>query len=247
MSAEQSDAIVELREVKENVQQIVGVLNNFPSFDTAANVEPPPSDGDRLILFRKETKNLVTADEGHIKVLEGHAGLVAEIHLGVVVGEHVEGGENRVDEIVKRVAGYVLTYTFRFRDHKYETSGRVFAETTEFPSDVAIGPLIPPQLLERPDGCVIWSKVNGDEVQRAPLSDLRCAVLQMIPHVNQFTALNKGDVVLSGTPAGGFYVRPGAHLECGIEGIARAEFIVESIAEHVPLVNDPAIPASTAE
>ncbi|KAI6186626.1 60S ribosomal protein L38 [Aphelenchoides besseyi] len=183
--------------------------------------------------------NLITPTD-QVKIPVGHQGVIAEIHLGVVVGDEIKASHDSLEDIADRVAGFVICYTFRLRDHNYKVGSRVFAETHEFPSNVAISEVIPRSLIERPDGCVVWSKVNGEEVQRAPLSELRTAILKMIPHVNKFAPLNKGDIVLSGSPSGGHYVKQGDALEGGIEDVARVEFIVEKMDEHVPkVVDDP--------
>ncbi|KAI6213588.1 hypothetical protein M3Y94_00167600 [Aphelenchoides besseyi] len=236
--SDNKDSVIDSKDVKSSARQVVGFLNNFPSWTTTNETEPPIEDNN-LVLFRKDSKNLITPGD-QVKIPVGHQGVIAEIHLGVVVGDEIKASHDSLEDIVDRVAGFVICYTFRLRDRNYQVGSRVFAETFEFPSNVAISEVIPRSLIERPDGCVIWSNVNEKEVQRAPLSELRTAILQMIPQVNKFAPLNKGDIVLSGSPSGGYYVKQGDALEGGIEDVARVEFIVEKMDEHVPkIVDDP--------
>jgi 2-keto-4-pentenoate hydratase/2-oxohepta-3-ene-1,7-dioic acid hydratase in catechol pathway len=62
------------------------------------------------------------------------------------------------------------------------------------------------------------TRVNGDEVQHASVSDLIFGVSELISYISQFTRLRPGDLLLTGTPGGvGAFREPPLWLQAGDE------------------------------
>jgi len=59
----------------------------------------------------------------------------------------------------------------------------------------------------------------GGERQRADLADMIWTVPEQIAYLSEYYALEAGDLVFSGTPAGVGPVQPGDELVAGIEGV----------------------------
>lgn len=57
------------------------------------------------------------------------------------------------------------------------------------------------------------------------------SVQELIEKASQLKTLNPGDLILSGSPAGSFYIKAGDSVEMGIVDIMRAEIQVQKASE----------------
>lgn len=65
----------------------------------------------------------------------------------------------------------------------------------------------------------IWLAVNGRETQSGDLAQMIWNVPEIIARLSQQVALNAGDIIMTGTPAGVSPLQPGDHVECGCDGV----------------------------
>ncbi len=72
----------------------------------------------------------------------------------------------------------------------------------------------------------ILHRVNGAEIQNGSTSDMIFSIPQIIAYISQFTALEPGDAIATGSPGGirprrenGIYLQPGDQVEMEIPGI----------------------------
>lgn len=65
----------------------------------------------------------------------------------------------------------------------------------------------------------IWLAVNGTLRQDASLAELVWSVPEIISHLSRFYRLGRGDVIMTGTPAGVGPVAPGDRITGGIDGL----------------------------
>ena len=66
-----------------------------------------------------------------------------------------------------------------------------------------MGPaVVTPDELDYPDGMELTVTVNGEERQRAPISDLVFDVPDLVSDLSRIFELRPGDVIATGTPAG---------------------------------------------
>ncbi len=123
------------------------------------------------------------------------------------------------------VAGYSAYNDGSVRDFQRHTTQ--FIPGKNFPCTGGFGPwLVTPDEFGSPADAVLTTRVNGQERQRAPVSDLIFDVPSLIAYCSSFTTLHPGDVLVTGTPGGvGFlreppeYLRPGDLVEVDITGI----------------------------
>jgi fumarylpyruvate hydrolase len=73
----------------------------------------------------------------------------------------------------------------------------------------------------------IWLDVNGQRRQSANVSQLIWSIPEIIEHLSKAWALQAGDLIYTGTPAGVAAVRPGDRLEGNIDGL---QAIVTTVA-----------------
>lgn len=122
-----------------------------------------------------------------------------EGEMAVIIGK---GGRNIKDEdALSHVAGYACYNDGSVRDwqrHTFQfTPGKTFPGTGGFgPWMVTADAVGDYRLLP------IQTRLNGEVMQDAQLSDLLFPIERLISYCSTFTPLNPGDVILSGTPGG---------------------------------------------
>ena len=67
----------------------------------------------------------------------------------------------------------------------------------------------------------VVTRVNGEEKQRAPASEMVFAIPFLLSYVSHVMTLEPGDIVATGTPAGVAPLRDGDVVEIEIEGLSR--------------------------
>lgn len=123
------------------------------------------------------------------------------------------------------VAGYACYNDASIRDWQVATSqwtaGKNFARTGAFgPWMVTADEIRPGQTM------TLVTRLNGREVQRSTTDLLIHDIPALIEHISCFTALEAGDVIVTGTPGGvGFkrqpplYMRPGDVVEVEVDAL----------------------------
>lgn len=105
-------------------------------------------------------------------------------------------------EALSHVAGYSIFNDGSIRDYQFKspqwTPGKNFDDTGAFGPDFVTADELPP-------GCVglrLQTRLNGQVVQDASISDMVFSVAQLVSLLSQFMTLKPGDVIVTGTPSG---------------------------------------------
>jgi len=139
----------------------------------------------------------------------------------VVIGK---GGRHiPIDRALDHVAGYTCFVDGSVRDYqKFSvTSGK------NFPGTGPLGPwLVTTDEIPDPTRLTLTTRLNGQQVQRSGTDQMIYSVSQIISFCSDFTALQPGDVIATGTPEGvghgrkpPLWMKPGDVLEVEITGI----------------------------
>ena len=147
-----------------------------------------------------------------------------EGEMAVIIGD---GGRNIPEEsALEHVAGFACYNDGSVRNWQRHTSQ--FTPGKTFPGTGAFGPyMVTPDEVGDYTKLPIQTRLNGEIMQDAKLSDLIFPVPRLINYVSQFTPLAAGDVIVSGTPGGvgdkrepPVYMVPGdlVEVEIGILG-----------------------------
>jgi 2-keto-4-pentenoate hydratase/2-oxohepta-3-ene-1,7-dioic acid hydratase in catechol pathway len=77
-----------------------------------------------------------------------------------------------------------------------------------------------------PQALAVWTDVNGERRQDGNTANMVFNVRQLVAYVSRFMALEAGDLISTGTPAGvghgsrpPRYLKPGDVVELGITGL----------------------------
>ena len=102
-----------------------------------------------------------------------------------------------------------------------------FTPGKNFPATGGCGPwLVTTDEIPDPAELRLATRVNGEVLQAAPVSDLCFGVRRIIEYCSGFCVLNPGDIIATGTPSGvGFarqpprWLKPGDTVEVEVSGI----------------------------
>ena len=146
-----------------------------------------------------------------------------EVELAVVIGKG--GRDIRREDASDHIFGYMIANDVSARDVQFR-HGQWF-KGKSLDGSLPIGPwIVTADEVPEPDRMELSLTVNGEERQRASVSDMIFSVPELIEHLSAGLTLTVGDVILTGTPAGvGVAMTPPAYLreddvvECRISGI----------------------------
>jgi len=93
-----------------------------------------------------------------------------------------------------------------------------------FDFSAQIGAISPADSFGAPAAQSIWLQVNGQDRQRAQLSQMIWSVPEIIAGLSSYIELRAGDLIYTGTPDGVGALEPGDHVRAGIDGLEELEF-----------------------
>ena len=144
-----------------------------------------------------------------------------EGELAVIIGR---GGRYiPADKALSHVAGYSCFLDGTLRDYQKHS----FTAGKNFDSSGACGPwLVPAGEIADPQSLTLVTRVNGTVMQNASTKDMIFTVAALIEYISEFTHLEPGDVLATGTPAGvgagrtpPVWLKPGDVVDVEIESI----------------------------
>ena len=142
-----------------------------------------------------------------------------ECELAVVIGK---AGKNiSKEDAYDYVGGYTVANDYALRDYLenyYRPNLRVKNRDTCTP----IGPwFVDKEDVEDPMNLKLRTLVNGEVVQEGTTSDMIFSVPDLIEYLSSFMTLNKGDIILTGTPKGSVDTKVGDEVITEVEGVGR--------------------------
>jgi 2-keto-4-pentenoate hydratase/2-oxohepta-3-ene-1,7-dioic acid hydratase in catechol pathway len=146
-----------------------------------------------------------------------------EGELAFIIGKtarHVKAAD-----ALNYVAGYSCFMDGSIRD--WQNHGSQFTPGKNFNKSGSFGPwLLTADEVPDPSVLNLETRLNGEVMQKAPISDLKFDVPALIEYISTFAALQPGDVISTGTPGGvGFarkppvWLKPGDTIEVEVDGV----------------------------
>ncbi|MEJ5863771.1 fumarylacetoacetate hydrolase family protein [Pseudomonas farsensis] len=175
--------------------------------------DPAPSEP---VFFMKPACNVVEA-KGELPFAPATDEFCHEIELVVAIGK---GGAN-IDpaHALEHVYGYAAGLDLTRRDHQRQAKqqGLPWEGAKVFE---AAAPMTAIVQASWPLDAELWLKVNGQERQRAHLSQQTWPLDEVIARLSRLLPLRPGDLIMTGSPPGVATLEPGDVIHAGIDGIA---------------------------
>lgn len=136
-----------------------------------------------------------------------------EGELAVIIGR---GGRHIPERgALRHVAGYAAFNDGSVRDYQGHSSQ--FTPGKNFHASGAFGPwMTTADEVGDPSTLSLETRLNGERMQHANVSDLIFDVPKLIAYISSFAQLSPGDVIVTGTPGGvGFVRKPPVYLKAG--------------------------------
>lgn len=146
-----------------------------------------------------------------------------EGELAIVIGK--PGRYIPRAEALSHIAGYACYNDGSIRDYQRHT--HQFTPGKNFPGTGAFGPwMMTPDEMGEIGPQAIRTRLNGEIVQEARFSDMIFDLARIVEYCSEFTELEVGDVIATGTPGGvgakrtpPLWMRAGDVVEVEIEGL----------------------------
>jgi fumarylpyruvate hydrolase len=142
-----------------------------------------------------------------------------EIELVVAIGEG--GRDIKASDAARHIWGYAVGLDMTRRDLQGEMKkqGRPWDIGKGFDQSAPIGPIVPKSKTGELTRGAITLSVNGAMRQKGDLTELIWNVNETIEHLSRAWALQAGDLIFSGTPAGVAAVVRGDVMEGHVDGL----------------------------
>ncbi|WP_431913756.1 fumarylacetoacetate hydrolase family protein [Micromonospora carbonacea] len=201
---------------------VLCIGQNYAAHAAESGVAPP----ELPILFHKPP-NTVVGPYDTVLIPRGSTRTDWEVELAVVIGRRARYLDSPA-EALDHVAGYAVANDVSERDYQFADPGGQWAKGKSCETFNPLGPwLVTPDGVGDPQALRLRSWVNGAPRQDSRTADMIFDVAYLIWHLSQFTVLEPGDLVNTGTPqgvalSGRFpYLAAGDVLEMEIDGLGR--------------------------
>lgn len=205
-------------------RNFVAVGLNYRDHVTEARADIPSEP----VLFNKAPSS-ISGPCDDIVLPAGARRLDWEIELAVVIGTRAYQIEQ--DRALDHVAGYCICNDVSERAWQIEGTGQ-WMKGKSAPTFGPLGPwLVTRDEVPDPQNLTMSLSLNDLRVQHATTRDMIFPVAALIAYISRFCALEPGDVITTGTPAGvgmarDRYLRIGDRLRLEIEGLGRQQLVV---------------------
>jgi 2-keto-4-pentenoate hydratase/2-oxohepta-3-ene-1,7-dioic acid hydratase in catechol pathway len=198
-------------------------IEEMRAFDPSSR--PPDKSSERVFHFTVSASSLV----GHQADVYRPAGcehLDWEVELAAVM--RTTADDVTEQDALEYVAGYTVAndLSMRERSASHPIFGPRWLQGKGQRTMTPLGPtLVPAELIGDPQGLSLSLKVNGDVRQQSTTRQMIWTLAEQIADLSSMFALQPGDLILTGTPAGtavghgGGFLDDGDEMEATVEGV----------------------------
>ena len=213
---------VQLRPVIPQPRRVICVGLNYRAHVAESGREEP----EYPVLFTKFASSLAGPYDA-IPCPPESSAVDYEGELLVVIGQ--AGRRVPEDRALELVAGYAVADDITMRDYQNRT--HQWLQGKAWDASTPVGPhLVSADEVGDPAALSVRTTLNGQVVQDAPTARMIFSVPTLVSVISQFTGLEPGDLILTGTPEGvGFRREPPLLLHDGdvvaveVDGVGRLE------------------------
>ena len=209
------DAVLALAEIRlltpTAPTKVIALWNNFRALGDKLGLAEPK---EPLYLLKSPNSFLASGATIAQPVQDGK--VVFEGELGIVIGRTCTAVEPA--QALAHVFGYTCANDVTLADVlNRDPSFAQWTRAKGFDTFCPMGPVVATGL--DPSALTVVTRLNGEERQRYPISDMRFSVPQLVSLISKDMTLQPGDVILCGTSIGVGSMKPGSSVEVEIDGI----------------------------
>ena len=212
--------------------KVVGVGRNYA--DHAKETGVAPFEAPRIIA---KLPSSVCAPGSRVLRPAGVTKLDFEVELAVLIGSLARRVSR--DQALAHVAGYTVLNDVSAREFQFDVSPAQTTFAKSMDGFCPMGPwLVSADEIPDPQALDLRCELNGELMQQGHTADMLFPVARLIEYLSGFMALEPGDVIATGTPAGigAFrkpprWLQPGDQIRMTISGIGVLEHSIAALAD----------------
>ena len=173
---------------------------------------------DKPLIFLKGP-NAFIGHRGHSRVPSDVAQMHFECELAVVIGRTARNVARA--DAYDHIGGYTVANDYALREY-LENYYRPNLRVKNRDGCTPLGPwLVDAADVADPMNLQLTTTVNGETVQSGNTRDMIFDIPFLIEYLSEFMTLSPGDVILTGTPQGVRFLKPGDEVVTEIGGVGR--------------------------
>ena len=194
--------------------QVVAIGRNYADHVKELNNQRPK----QPFFFLKPSTSILLPGEGPVLRPAG-VNMHFEIELGIVMGKTVRDLDpNDEKAALDAIDTYLLTIDMTARNTQEEAKkkGLPWSIAKGFDTFLPISGPISKSIITDPHNVEIYLKVNGEYKQQDNTELMLFRIPRQIADISRVMTLEKGDIILTGTPKGVGPVKTGDVMSCGL-------------------------------
>ena len=207
------------------VGKVICIARNYRQHIRELNNQPP----EEPVFFLKPASSII--GQGEPAVIPSYSRLCHhEVELAVLIGKW--GKNITAAEAMRHVAGYAVAIDLTLRDiqDRLKAAGLPWDKAKGFDTACPLSDFVPTARISDPHGLHITLWVNEQLRQDANTGEMMLRVPAIISAASTIFALEEGDILLTGSPAGVGPLVSGDRVRAEIEAIGRLDIRIEQEA-----------------
>ncbi|KAK4498929.1 hypothetical protein PRZ48_009439 [Zasmidium cellare] len=204
-----------LEGIKRDCRKVMCIGRNYADHVKELNNQRPK----QPFFFLKPPSSILLPNEGPILRPAG-VNLHFEVELGLVIGKTVKDlDENDTASWLDAIDSYLLTIDMTGRNVQEEAKkrGLPWSIAKGFDTFLPVAGPIAKGSIEDPHNVDLWLSVNGEVKQSDNTELMLFRIGRQLSDISKVMTLEKGDIVLTGTPKGVGTVVTGDVIEAGVK------------------------------
>nr|POE49471.1 putative hydrolase c21c3.09c [Quercus suber] len=211
----QVDNAAALESIRSNCRKIMCIGRNYADHVSELQNATPK----QPFFFLKPPSSLLAANTGPVLRPRG-VSLHYEVELGLVLGRTLRDVPDSTPDraLLAAVDAYILGIDMTGRNVQDEAKrkGLPWAIAKGFDTFLPFAGPVPAAAVPDPQAVELWLRVNGQLRQRDSTALMLFGVARQLRDISRVMTLEKGDIVLTGTPKGVGQVTGGDVMEAGM-------------------------------
>ncbi|KAF7719061.1 Fumarylacetoacetase family protein [Penicillium ucsense] len=201
--------------LRANCRKVMCIGRNYADHIAELNNIAPK----QPFFFLKPSSSILPPNSGPVLRPKG-VNLHYEVELGLVMGKTVRDLDPQDEQgALDAIESYVLAIDMTGRNVQEEAKkkGLPWSIAKGFDTFMPISQVIPKSRIPNPHDAFLRLRVNETEKQADSTGLMLYRIPQQLAHISRIMTLEKGDIVLTGTPKGVGQVKAGDMMHASIE------------------------------